>query len=186
MNWKRQILIFLAIFAVVGLLTRGGGCPGASQGGRPADAEVVELSVAGAPAEDLSRSEYSYTLRAEVADTAEKRRKGLSGRGALEPGYGMIYVYEEPKRPEFAWGEDYPEVSAAFLGEDGTIARIYTPSDRPDRLTPEEPVKFLLEVRQGWFEDRGVKAGDRLEIPNDVSAKPEPQPEPAGPDTADE
>ncbi len=170
MNWKKHIIIMLGVFIVVGLLFGRGGCPPGPGAGRPGDARVVELHVPGRPAEGLPRSDYSYTIQAEVADTPEKRQKGLSGRSALEPGYGMLYVYEEPSRPDFAWPKGHIKVSAAFLKADGTIAETYTPmlEDTGDRKTAEEPVKFVLEVRAGWFDDRGLKAGDRLVVPADL------------------
>jgi hypothetical protein len=131
---------------------------------------VVELRVAGGrPPGPLA--DYSYALRAEVAATPEKRKQGLLGRRGLEPGYGMIYVYEEPDRPEFSWAGMKFDVSAAFLRPDGTIAQIHRPAGG-GTFQPQEPVKYVLEVRRGWFEDRDIQPGDRLDIPEELAGAP--------------
>ncbi len=46
-------------------------------------------------------------------------------------------------------------------------------------------MRFVLEVRSGWFQDHGVKAGDRMVLPADLTpkeapARPRPGPAPAG------
>jgi len=174
MDWKKHGVTFAVIFLILGLvfllpmMCR----PRASQGSlRPPDARVVELSLeeelpAGSP-----RAPYSYVVRAEVADTKEKKLQGLSGRAALEPGYGMLYVYAEPQRQEFTEATTAFPVSVAFIREDGTIAEIHDAGARdPTAFAPHEAVKYVLEVRRGWFEDRGVSPGRRFRLPAEIQA----------------
>jgi uncharacterized membrane protein (UPF0127 family) len=170
---------FLIVFFLVGMLlfgSRGGCAPGArGRPVRPPDAQVVELTVADAPRADGRLSPYSYVIRAEAADTKEKRQRGLAGRPGLEPGYGMLYVYEKPLRPEFSEaGTPFP-LSVAFIREDGTIAEIVeTEANDPARFTSQEPIKYVLEVRHRWFEDRGLGIGTRLRLPEGLTAQPGP------------
>ncbi len=79
-------------------------------------------------------------MQAEVASTPEARQAGLVGRGGLQPGYGMLYVYPEPQQTKFEWSKMTFPVSDAFLGDDGTILAIHqaaahdsTPYTPPNR-----------------------------------------------------
>ncbi|MFW6189624.1 MAG: DUF192 domain-containing protein [Planctomycetota bacterium] len=180
MNWKSAIITFLIAFLLVGLLTRGGACPMGGRGGQigpSPEAEILTIEPAGRPwekAEGLAAA--SFRLRAEVADTDQKRKQGLVGRDALQPGYGMLYVYEEPRQPKFDWSGMKFGVSAAFMKADGTIIAIHTaPREDQQTFAPPEPIKYALETRPGWFADRVIEVGDRMSIPE------RPAPATAGP-----
>lgn len=172
MNWKSHIITFLLIFLAVVLFAQT--CRQRPQGRpiRPPDARVVSLVLEGRP-ERLGAA--SYTVHAEVADTLQKRQQGLSGRPGLEQGFGMLYVYPEAQRPEFSEaGTGFP-VSVAFLRKDGTVAEVRKVRENdPTAFRPAEPVSYTLELRAGWFEDRGVGAGARFIIPEDLTAAPIP------------
>ncbi len=183
MNWKKNIIIFVAVFLLIAMFVRPGGCAGQGGAGRPPEAEVVTLKVPGKPDAE-HRSSYSYTLRAELADTDQKRQKGLSERRGLEQGYGMLYVYEESKKRKFSEEQTSFPLSVAFLDKDGTILGIRrTEPHEPGTFEPEQPARYVLEARQGWFEDRGLGKGDRLELPSGLTsretAKPTPREVPA-------
>lgn len=154
-NWKSHLLTFVLVFAVVGLLMRG--CNRPPQPEPPTE----DWRVTGGAMSPV-QSEHSYVVHAEVADTLEGRQKGLIGRGGLQPGYGMLYVYDQPTQPPFDWQNMRFPVSAAFAREDGAVIYI-RPADGPMAFTPAEPVKYVLEVRGGWFADRNLKDGCRLE-----------------------
>ncbi len=175
MNWKKHIIIFLVVFLLGGLLMRPGGCAPAGVG-HPEDAVFVELSVPEAPRVE-HQAAVSYTIRAEVADTPEKRQQGLTGRRGLEPGYGMLFVYPEPSEPRMSQAETPFPLSVAFVTEDGEIIGIRDTEPNDSTIfTPPEPVPYVLQVRGGWFADRGLEEGDRLEIgglPEERPAGPE-------------
>jgi uncharacterized membrane protein (UPF0127 family) len=186
---RKNFLLFFVAFLLVGFLFSGRGCPLSPQqpAGPPPDATYLDIALTGQP-EGLAAA--SYTIRAELADTDAKRKAGLAGRRGLEPGHGMLYVYAEPAAPR--WGE--PEtpfpLSVAFVDADGTIVEIVRTEANDTRIfTPSEPVKYVLEVRQSWFEDRGAEAGVQLDIPEVPEAAQRPPAEPAGetgPDAAQE
>jgi len=175
-NWKKHAVTFLVIFLVGGLLfTQARGCqtrrqpPGAAV--RPADARLVELKIA------------RWYIQAEVADTEQKRAKGLQGRKMLEPGYGMLFVLPELTRPSFWMKETKIPLSIAFLDSEGTIVQIEKgiPED-VTRMTPDAPCKYVLEVRRGWFEDRGLGPGTKVELPAELLEESAPPPPAGGPD----
>ncbi|MFO8008282.1 MAG: DUF192 domain-containing protein [Candidatus Brocadiia bacterium] len=171
MNWKKHIVIIIAVFLLVAVLMRPAGCGPAGGGGRPTGAAVVTIKAPNVAADTAIHAERTFTIRAEVADTAEKRQKGLSGRRGLEPGYGMIYPYAEPSRPKLSeQGTDFP-LSVAFLKPDGTIAGIRrTKENDPAVFQPEEPISYVLELREGWFQDRRLEPGHRLDMPEELPA----------------
>jgi uncharacterized membrane protein (UPF0127 family) len=170
-NWKKHIITFMIVFLVASLLFRPGACmPGGGGSSRPPDARIAELRLDADRPPHLSAE--SYVIRAEVADTPQKRQQGLTDRRGIEPGYGVLYVYAEPEQPRFSGAGNRFPVSQAFIREDGVIVRIErTPAGATDEVIPEEPVKFVLEVREGWFEDRNVQAGARLILPADLAAR---------------
>ena len=159
----RHLVTFLIIFAFAGLImSRARGCrPPAQQGVRPQDTRVVEVKI------------QRWYIEAEVADTPELRGKGLASRSGLEPGHGMLFVYPEACQPDFWMKDTTIPLSIAFIREDGTIVQIEKMQPADIRLvSPSEPIKYALEVRQGWFEDRGLKPGVRAELPAEIPHQP--------------
>jgi uncharacterized membrane protein (UPF0127 family) len=54
-------------------------------------------------------------------------------------------------------------LSIAFIADDGTIVNIADMAPQTeDSHCSEKPVRFALEMRQGWFNKHGIKAGFRL------------------------
>jgi uncharacterized membrane protein (UPF0127 family) len=54
-------------------------------------------------------------------------------------------------------------LTAAFVADDGTIVNLE--DMQPQTTQPHcssKPVRFVLEMNQGWFAKKGLKAGGRL------------------------
>ena len=98
-------------------------------------------------------------MRAEVADTAESRRVGLSGRAELPAGRGMLLVFAKPRRA-CLWmrGVEFP-LDAAFIGSGGAVAGIVRMEARTEthHCAPSDVV-YALEVNAGVLDN--VKIGD--------------------------
>jgi uncharacterized membrane protein (UPF0127 family) len=101
-----------------------------------------------------------------VARSDEERALGLMHRRHLPQEEGMLFMCDSCAVQSF-WMKDTPlPLSIAFLEEDGTILGI-------DDMEPHSleghgsgrPVRFVLEVNQGWFEDKGIAPGMRLDGP---------------------
>ena len=58
-------------------------------------------------------------------------------------------------------------LSIAFVDADGMIVNIekMEPHRERPRAVSLKPVRFALEVNQNWFENHGIGAGDRIELP---------------------
>ncbi|MEN9631336.1 MAG: hypothetical protein RJA10_4564, partial [Pseudomonadota bacterium] len=76
---------------------------------------------------------------------------------------GMLFVNAEASQRCFWMRNTLIPLSIAFIGDDGTIVNIADMQPQNDAShCSAKPVRFALEVRQGWFAKRGIKAGFRL------------------------
>jgi uncharacterized protein len=102
-------------------------------------------------------------LTAEVADTEAARRHGLMYRESLPQDHGMLFVWKEPARYAM-WMLNTPlPLSVAFIDADGRIVNIehMQPHTRTSHQAAA-PVRYALEMEQGWFDARGIGPGDRV------------------------
>ncbi|MDB5750419.1 MAG: hypothetical protein JWP65_840 [Ramlibacter sp.] len=107
-----------------------------------------------------------HELYAHVARTPEERSLGLMFRRDLPEDEGMLFMCDERAVQKF-WMKDTPlPLSIAFLDEDGTIVKLDDMDPHAlDGCSSEHPVRWVLEVNQGWFAERAIPAGTRLSGP---------------------
>lgn len=104
-----------------------------------------------------------YTFNAEVADTPAQRATGLSGRSRLTADTAMLFVFEQSLRPQFWMRDTAVPLTIAFLDGDGRIVDMRDMTPYSLRLhVPRQPVRYALEMRQGWFNDRRIGKGTRV------------------------
>ncbi|MFZ5544735.1 MAG: DUF192 domain-containing protein [Pseudomonadota bacterium] len=107
-----------------------------------------------------------HAIQAEVARTDEQRQMGLMLRKEMAPHEGMLFVFDEPAVQCFWMKNTLLPLSIAFLGDDGSIVNI---ADMPPQTLEShcsaQPVRYALEMNQGWFTKRGIKPGARLAGP---------------------
>jgi uncharacterized protein len=107
-----------------------------------------------------------HTLQVYVARSPEERALGLQHRRELPSHEGMLFVCEQREVLSF-WMKDTPlPLSIAFLHEDGTVLKIadLEPHDLEGESS-EHPVRFVLEVNQGWFTERELGPGVKFDGP---------------------
>lgn len=118
------------------------------------------------PQRDLPRVSLQagmYKIDAQVAHTPEQRSKGLMWRRDLPLHEGMLFVFEQAATQCF-WMKNTPSpLTAAFLDDEGTIVNLadMAPLSEASHCSAK-PVRFVLEMNQGWFGKRGIKAGHKL------------------------
>ena len=101
---------------------------------------------------------------AEVAATPEQRSIGLMHRFSLAPDHGMIFVFERAEPQAFWMRNTYVPLSIAFIGADGRIFNVADMAPRDESMHwSSGPAQFALEMRKGWFAERGIGPGDRVE-----------------------
>lgn len=104
-----------------------------------------------------------YNIKAEVAQTPQQRSTGLMFRPDMPINNGMLFVFEEPSVQCFWMRNTLLPLSVAFVADDGRVVNL--DDMKPQTETSHcstKPVRFVLEMNQGWFAKRGIKAGDVL------------------------
>lgn len=113
----------------------------------------------------------NITIAVEIADSPQKREKGLSDRASLASNHGMLFVFPENGRFSF-WmkGMSFPldfiwindnrivEITEAVKPPQGNL------KENLPVLTPQEDINMVLEVNSGFVRQKNLKIGDRLEI----------------------
>lgn len=133
-------------------------------------AVLVVLAHTGAQAQDAPQRLSSiplqagmHMIKAEVARTDNERAIGLMHRREMPQHEGMLFVFEQPNVQCFWMKNTYLPLSVAYLADDGTVVNIV--DMQPLSLESHcsaKPVRFVLEMNQGWFAKRGIKAGSKL------------------------
>ena len=105
-----------------------------------------------------------HQLTAEVAATDAQRMQGLMHRRMLPENRGMLFVFSYSAPQSFWMMNTYIPLSIAFIDENGAIVSIADMKPlTTDSHSSAKPAKYALEMNQGWFAKRGIKAGAKVE-----------------------
>jgi uncharacterized membrane protein (UPF0127 family) len=99
-----------------------------------------------------------------VADTPSKREYGLMCVRVLPPRTGMIFVFSDGDNFRDFWMKNtLIPLDVAFIAADGVIVNIdQMKAQTLDSHCSEKPVPYVLEMNDGWFAKRGIRAGQRV------------------------
>ena len=104
-----------------------------------------------------------YQIEAQVAVSPRERETGLMFRKEMPQPEGMLFVFEEPGVQCFWMKNTILPLTAAFVADDGTIVNLADMKPQTtDSHCSTKPVRFVLEMNQGWFAKKGFKAGLKL------------------------
>ena len=107
-----------------------------------------------------------HNIEAMVASSPDERAVGLMYRRAMPPQAGMLFVFDQPATQCFWMKNTLLPLSAAFLSDDGTVVNIVDMQPQTlDSHCSAKPVRFVLEMNQGWFARRAIRAGSQLSGP---------------------
>ena len=127
---------------------------------------VAGAAFAQQPQMDLPRVKLTagmHIIDAQVASTPDQRMTGLMHRREMPQHEGMLFVFESPAQQCFWMKNTLLPLSIAFVADDGTIVNIDEMKPQTlDSHCSEKPVRYVLEMNQGWFTRKGVKAGQKL------------------------
>lgn len=113
---------------------------------------------------EIGLSVGGHKLTAEVARTDPMRMEGLMYRRILPENRGMLFVFREVAVQSMWMMNTYVPLSVAFLDANGVIVNIEDMQPQTqDTHAAAKPVKYALEVNQGWFKKRGIKPGAKVE-----------------------
>jgi uncharacterized protein len=104
-----------------------------------------------------------HLIQAEVAQTPDQRSTGLMFRSAMGANEGMLFVFEAASEQCFWMKNTLLPLSIAFIADDGSVVNL----DAMKPLTldghcSKQPVRFVLEMNDGWFTKRGIQPGSKI------------------------
>jgi uncharacterized protein len=116
------------------------------------DLPVVDIKIQG------------HALKAELVKDNETRSIGLMNRFSLKPDHGMLFIFKEPAMIGMWMKNTYVPLSVAFIDEKGVILNIENMKPQSlDTHSTVAPALYALEMKLGWFDAKGIKAGAKLE-----------------------
>ena len=144
-------------------------CLAAWNGFSPAPASAQAANPQEQPNPTLPKIELQagiHLIRAEVAADFGTRARGLMFRDSLGANQGMVFVFQEPSRQCFWMRNTRIPLSAAFIDDSGKIVNIADMQPHSEQShCSAQPVRYVLEMEQGWFARKGLKQGSRLTGP---------------------
>lgn len=118
------------------------------------------------PQMTLTRVKLSVGLHqidAQVAQNNEQRMIGLMFRRDMPQHEGMLFIFEQPSMQCFWMKNTLLPLTAAFISDDGTIVNLVDMKPQTtDSHCSLKPVRYVLEMNQGWFAKKGIRAGTKL------------------------
>jgi uncharacterized membrane protein (UPF0127 family) len=107
-----------------------------------------------------------HNIHAEVARTPLQTQTGMMFRREMAQHEGMLFVFNGVERRCFWMKNTLLPLSIAFIADDGRIVSLADMQPQSEEShCSAEPVRFALEMNQGWFAKRGIKPGFKLKGP---------------------
>jgi uncharacterized protein len=104
-----------------------------------------------------------HVIKAEVAQTPEQQMIGMMFRKEMGANEAMLFVNDARETRCFWMRNTLIPLSIAFIADDGTVVNIADMAPRSEASHCSlQPVRFALEMNQGWFAKRGIKPGFKL------------------------
>ena len=127
------------------------------------DYEIIKIKIL-----DSATQLVKFRGEVEVADTALKRMKGLSGRKSLKENKGMLFIFKRPSKQSF-WmaGMNFPlDIIWISGNEIVDISKNIQPPKNgglPAVVSPLIKIDKVLEISAGSVDKFDIKTGDKLE-----------------------
>ena len=118
------------------------------------------------PQMDLPRVKLAagmHLIDAQLARNTDERSVGLMFRKEMPQHEGMLFEFEQASQQCFWMKNTLLPLSAAFVADDGTVVNVEDMKPQTlDSHCSTKPVRYVLEMNQGWFAKRGIKPGYKL------------------------
>lgn len=107
-----------------------------------------------------------HQIDTQVAGTPEQRATGLMFRKAMPQHEGMLFVFDQPATQCFWMKNTLLPLTAAFVADDGRIVNLVDMAPQSlESHCSTLPVRYVLEMNQGWFAKKRLRAGAQLAGP---------------------
>ena len=105
----------------------------------------------------------NLTLDVFLATDPVAQAQGLSGRPALGPLEGMLFIFNRDTEPNF-WMKDMNfAIDIIWINQAGQVIAIepnLTPDTYPNYFAPPEPIRYVLEVNAGFADTHQITLGN--------------------------
>ena len=102
-------------------------------------------------------------LKTEVVADNMTRSIGLMNRFSLAPDHGMLFVFAQSEPLAFWMKNTFIPLSIAYVDRKGVIVSIVDMKPHDESTYPSgAPAMFAIEMKQGWFKERGIAVGDKV------------------------
>jgi hypothetical protein len=118
------------------------------------------------PQLDLPRTRLAlgmHIVDAQVAVSPLQLQKGLMFRSSMPENEGMLFDFGDSAVRCFWMKNTLIPLTAAFLDEKGRIINFADMQPFSEKShCSKQPARYVLEMKQGWFKKRGIKAGQKM------------------------
>lgn len=127
---------------------------------------------AGLPTTTLEVKGQKLTVELAVSNAEQSR--GLMYRKEMPDDHGMLFVYRSPQPVAYWMKNTFIPLSIAFIDSQKRIINMadMAPNNETRTYPSNGPIKYVLEVNQGWFAKNGVREGDVVSFELPAPVKP--------------
>ena len=105
-----------------------------------------------------------HRIEAEVAASDQNLQTGLMNRRTMPQQHGMLFVFPQDNTHCMWMRNTLLPLSVAFIDADGYIINIENMQPQTeDNHCAKVPARYALEMNLGWFSQRGLRPGSRLQ-----------------------
>lgn len=105
-----------------------------------------------------------HLIKAEVAAREADRQQGLMFREKMGQNEGMVFLFDAPASVCMWMKNTLIPLSVAFLDDNGKIINIEDMQPQTtDSHCAKKPIRYALEMNQGWFRQKNIKPGAVIE-----------------------
>jgi len=110
-------------------------------------------------------------ITVELAYEEATRTRGLMFRNGLRRDHGMLFLFPDDYNQGFWMKSTYLPLSIAYIDVNGRIAKIADMHPLELQSVPtDRPVRYALEMEQGWFERQGIVPGITVAFSKEIGA----------------
>lgn len=112
-------------------------------------------------------------IQVSIADTPDKRTKGLGGISSLDQNSGMLFIFDSKQVSPLFWMKDMLIALDIIWIDSGKVIQIDKNVPPPEVGTPDNKLKvysagqavnYVLEVNAGFSDQNNIKVGDDVTI----------------------
>jgi uncharacterized membrane protein (UPF0127 family) len=107
---------------------------------------------------DGANGKHNFSI--EIANTPDEQEQGLMFRRDMADDHGMLFAFDHAEPLAF-WMKNTPmPLDLVFIGKRGEVKAVRRGQPfSTDIISPEQPVRFVLELKAGMAEKAGITDG---------------------------